>query len=72
MDGDYLMSVVLYSTHCPRCNVLEKKLKSKNIGYTEINDVEVMQQKGFKEVPMLEVDGNIMNFKNAINWMEAY
>ena len=33
------MKIILYSTHCPRCNVLEKKLKTKNISYEEINDL---------------------------------
>ena len=37
------MSVVLFSTHCPRCNVLEKKLQQKNISYEEVNDVEIMK-----------------------------
>ena len=37
------MSVVLYSTHCPRCNVLEKKLQQKNISYEEVNDVNIME-----------------------------
>ena len=31
--------VTLYSTHCPRCLVLEKKLKQKNISYQEVNDI---------------------------------
>ena len=44
--GNRKMSVVLYSTHCPRCNVLEKKLQQKNISYEEVNDVEIMERKG--------------------------
>ena len=45
------MSVVLYSTHCPRCNVLEKKLQQKNISYEEVNDVDIMEEKGYLSVP---------------------
>ena len=33
------MNVILYSTHCPKCCVLEKKLKQKNISYDEVNDI---------------------------------
>lgn len=63
------MKVILYSTHCPRCNVLEAKLKQKNINYTEINDVTVMEEKGFDFIPKLEVDGVIYDFKEAVDWV---
>ena len=65
------MSVVLFSTHCPRCNVLEKKLQQKNIVYEEINDVEIMKEKGYLTVPILEVDGKSMNFKEAFNYVNS-
>ena len=61
------MSVVLFSTHCPRCNVLEKKLQQKNISYEEVNDVEIMKEKGYLSVPVLEVDGKSMDFKEAVD-----
>ena len=41
------MKIVLFSTKCPRCNVLEKKLQQKNISYEEVNDVEIMKEKGY-------------------------
>lgn len=63
------MSVVLYSTKCPQCKVLESKLKQKNIVYEEINDIELMIQKGFKSAPVLEVDNTAYNFKEAIGWI---
>lgn len=63
------MRIVLYSTHCPKCNVLEKKLKGKNIEYEEVNDVEEMKEKGYLTVPVLEVDGKCLNFKEAVNWL---
>ena len=63
------MNVVLYSTHCPKCNVLESKLKQKNIVFVENNDVELMVQKGFKAAPVLEVDGVVYNFKEAVEWI---
>lgn len=65
------MSVVLYSTHCPRCNVLEKKLQQKNISYEEVNDVKIMRKKGFLGAPILEVDGEIMDFKMANDWINS-
>jgi glutaredoxin-related protein len=63
--------VILYSTHCPRCKVLELKLKQKNIEFEENNNVEEMTAKGFKEAPKLEItDGTIMDFKQAVDWIK--
>lgn len=63
------MTVILYSIHCPKCNVLEKKLKQKNISYEEVNDIETMKDKGYLSVPVLEVDGTSMDFKTASDWI---
>ena len=38
------MEYILYSTHCPKCNVLEKKLNSKSIQYTIIDDIEELKK----------------------------
>lgn len=65
------MTVTLYSTHCPKCNVLEKKLKQKNISYEEVNDIEKMKEKGYLSVPILEVNGVSMDFKAAFNYVES-
>lgn len=66
------MSIILYTTHCPKCLVLEKKLASKNIEFEEITDNELMLKKGFAMVPVLEVDGKIMDFKEANTWINEY
>ena len=65
------MRVIFYSTHCPKCNVLKKKLEQKNVAYEEVNDVDVMTQKGFMQAPMLEVDDKVMNFSEATNWINT-
>ena len=63
------MKVILYTTHCPKCTVLEKKLTSKNIPYEEVTDVDLMINKGFDAMPVLEVDDTIMDFKIANTWI---
>lgn len=63
------MSVTLYTTHCPKCKVLEKKLNSKNINYNEVTDTNIMISKGFTSTPMIEVDGMIMDFSEANKWV---
>ncbi len=63
--------VIFYSTHCPKCTILEKKLKDKGIEYEEINDKQTMIDKGFMQVPMLEVDGVTMNYIEAVKWINT-
>lgn len=63
------MKIILYSTHCPKCCVLEKKLKQKDILYEEVNDVDIIKNKGYSTVPVLEVDGTSMDFKTASDWI---
>ena len=65
------MNLILYSTHCPKCLVLEKKLQQKNLKYTEVNDVDIMVKKGFVNLPMLEVEGAAMDFKTAVDWVNS-
>ena len=64
--------IILYTTHCPKCKVLEQKLKSKNIEYIEFTDVDKMIEMGFSVMPMLEVDGVIMDFGTANKWINEF
>lgn len=62
-------NLILYTTGCPKCEVLKKKLKAKNIEYVENNNVENMESLGIDQVPVLSVDGNLMSFAEANNWI---
>jgi glutaredoxin len=61
--------VILYEHGCPRCKVLKTKLDQKGIIYENVTDIELMKAKGFEEAPKLEVNGVIMNFKEAVEWI---
>ncbi len=63
------MEIIFYSTHCPKCKILETKMKNKNINYTENNDVNSMLAKGIKSAPYLEIDGELYDFKKAVEWV---
>ena len=65
------MKVIFYSTHCPQCRVLEKKLQQRNIDYVECNDVTEMLARGLSHAPALYVDGNLMDFSEAVKWINA-
>ena len=63
------MKIAIYSTGCPKCTILKKKLMQNDINFEEINDIDIMLNKGITQAPMLEIDGNIMDFKNAVEWI---
>ena len=63
------MKVVFYTIDCPKCHVLESKMKAKNVAFEECRDIEIMQEKGFKSAPMLDVDGDVMNSGEAVKWI---
>ena len=64
-----IMQVILYSTGCPKCKVLVAKLNAKNIKYNTVSDVSIIISKGISTVPVLEVNGTIMDFKTAVEWI---
>ena len=59
----------LFSTGCPKCQILEKKLAQKGIEYNEVNDIQQMLNIGLKSVPWLEVNGQMMDFNQANKWI---
>lgn len=62
--------ITLYSTGCPKCNVLKTKLNAKGIEFNEVNNVEEMQRLGISQVPMLRLDtGVLMTFAQANSWV---
>ena len=64
--------ITLYTTHCPKCKILTKKLTEKNIKYIEFTDVDKMIEMGFNIMPMLEVDEVVMDFGTANKWINEF
>lgn len=62
---------ILYSTGCPKCSVLIKKLNEKGIEYKECNDIEQMKNLGFDVVPVLFANGVYMGFVEAVDWIKT-
>lgn len=62
--------ITIYTTEaCPRCKILKKKLDSKNIQYEEINDIEILKSLDIYEVPVLEIDNELLEFNKANEWV---
>jgi glutaredoxin len=63
------MEIILYSTNCPKCKILEKKLTEKNIKFTKNNNVIEMTELGIDQVPVLSIDGKLLSFVEANKWI---
>ncbi len=64
--------MIVYSTGCPMCKKLLKRLEESNIDYTLCTDGAAMEKKGIDRVPMLEIDeGQLLDFGQAIQFIKA-
>ena len=61
--------IILYSNNCPRCKILKKKLDDNKINYEIIDNVDTMIDKGLSTVPVLEINGRMLDFKDAVEWV---
>ena len=64
-----MVEAILYSTGCPKCHTLERKLDEKHVSYEIVSDVDIMGRLGIQQVPVLEVDGKMLDFSEAIRWV---
>ena len=62
--------IMLYSTGCPQCKVLEKMLNDNSIDYSTCSEVSLMMSMGISSVPMLQVGEELMNFPAAMKWVK--
>jgi glutaredoxin-related protein len=60
---------ILYSTGCPKCNVLKKKLAAAGIDYDEETNVEVMESLGISAVPVLKINNQLLSFTEAVKYI---
>ena len=63
--------IVFYTTHCPKCKVLEMKLKQKKVEYISCDDVDLMLSKNISSAPKLEVNGELLDFAQAVAWVNG-
>ena len=63
--------IILYSTGCPKWEILKKKMGEKNISYTEINDIDIMNEKNITFVPMLEIEGKLLNYRESVSFINS-
>lgn len=71
--------VTLYTTHCPKCEVLKKKLEAANIQYETVDDrdeiLKVAEKHNFTSVPLLSIpcenEYEIFDFGRAVSWINS-
>ena len=61
--------IVLFTTGCPKCSILKKKLEQKGIVYQENNSVEEMLGLGITQVPVLKIGSRLLEFADANDWV---
>lgn len=61
--------IVLYTIDCPKCKILERKLKEADIEYEVVKDVDMMMSLGISSAPVLKVDEDLMVFNDAVKWI---
>ena len=65
--------IKFYSTNCPRCHILQKKLDEKNIKYEIHTDIDEMLELGLVNAPALLIeDGTLLDFGMAVKWIGGY
>ncbi len=67
--------ITLYTTHCPKCKILQQKLDQKKVDYEIIDDEETVlefgKDIGILSTPILEVNGVAFDFNGAIKWLAS-
>lgn len=64
--------MTLFKTEmCPKCKILQAKLDEKGLDYEKSDNMQELIDLGFKTVPVLEVDGEYMDFGKAMKWIQG-
>lgn len=63
------MITVYSKPDCPKCHVLKLKLNQKGIEYSEIQDVDKMVEMNILSLPMMDVDGALLTFEQAVKYV---
>lgn len=66
--------ITLYTTHCPKCVMLEKLLKNNDLEFEIVDDVEqvldIADKNGIMSAPILVVNNNVMTYNTATEWIK--
>lgn len=67
--------IKFYTIHCPKCKILEMKLKQTNLEFETIDNedevVHVGNEHGIRQAPFIEVDGEYLKFEDAVKFINS-
>lgn len=63
--------IKLYTNHCRKCEILTAKLKEKNVIFEVEDNEEILLLLGFDFMPVLEVDGKLLEYGDAIKYVNS-
>jgi len=65
--------ITLYSTHCPKCKIIEMKLAQKKVEFEMVDDpdtvVEVGRANHILSAPILKADDKFFDFQGAVKFI---
>lgn len=64
--------ITLYSTGCPKCEVLKKRLTNDGIKFHISDNVDKLVEMGFMNAPILQIGDNYYEFPDAMKKLKAY
>ena len=61
------MSIVLYSSDCPKCKMIERIMKEKGLDFSIVNDDKVYlplaEENKIVSMPFAKIDGEVVDFR---------
>lgn len=66
-----------YTNNCPKCMMLKGLLDKRNENYEVVDlkknrdEMERLSNAGYKSTPLLEVDGKILEFREAVDMLRV-
>lgn len=62
--------MILYTTDCPKCKILEKMMDRAEMEFTKETNIDKLINLGFKSAPILEVEPQVyLPFESAISYV---
>lgn len=67
-----MSKIILYTSDtCYRCKIVKELFAIHSVEYEEITDKDLILSMGVESVPVIEVDGQIIdNWVSVLNWLE--
>lgn len=64
--------IILYSTGCPKCEILKGRLEKNNIKFHISDDVDYLIENGFQTAPVLQIDDQFYEYADAMRKLRVY